>query len=210
MDVQSKYEEQNELQTVSEDDPYTLERYRQFHKNMHRSAVRILDVGCNTGRGGEKLKSLNPKYELHGLDCVKARLSRLPSCYATHVYGLSTDIPVQDGFYDAIVAGEFLEHLYPHDVDKTLCEFQRVLRIGGRVLLTTPNPFYLKNRMQRKSVYGVSHLTQHFPKVLKTRMQMHGFSSVKMLGSGKVTQVLGSRFPINSVYGSFLLRADKW
>lgn len=210
MDSQSKYETQNQLQTVSEEDPFTLERYQQFHNLFPQSAVRVLDIGCNTGRGGEKLKQVDPGLEVYGLDCVKARLDRLPACYTSGVYGLSTDIPMEDRFFDVIVAGEFLEHLYPRDVDNTLCEFQRVLRIGGRLLLTTPNPGYLKNRLQKKSVYGVSHLTQHFPEVLKLRLKMHGFSSVKYFGSGKVSRYLGIHFPVMSMYGSYLIQADKW
>ena len=49
-----------------------------------------------------------------------------------------------DSFH-AIVAGEFIERLPPHQVDTKLCEFFRVLRPRARLLLTTPNPCYFKN-----------------------------------------------------------------
>jgi hypothetical protein len=45
----------NRGQTISEDDPFTLDRYRQFAKHLSKRAVDILDVGCNTGRGGPYL-----------------------------------------------------------------------------------------------------------------------------------------------------------
>lgn len=208
--MQTRYETQNEQQAVSEEDPFTIERYVQFYNLFSQGSVRVLDIGCNTGRGGEKLKKIDSSLEIFGLDCVQSRLDRLPESYTEGVYGLSTEIPVEDQFFDVIVAGEFLEHLYPHDVDKTLCEFQRVLKIGGRLLMTTPNPRYLKNRFLRKTVYGVSHLTQHFPEVLRLRLQMHGFSGVKICGSGKVTRFLGTHFPLKSMYGSYLVQADKW
>jgi predicted SAM-dependent methyltransferase len=92
---------------------------------------------------------------------------------------------------DAIVAGEFIEHLYPSDVDTTLCEFQRILSIGGSLLITTPNPYSLKLRKIKGTVYGTAHLTQHFPKILKYRLMMHGFSHVKIIGSGKATVYFG-------------------
>jgi predicted SAM-dependent methyltransferase len=133
----------------------------------------------------------------------------LPECYSNQVYGLSTKIPIEDRFFDAIVAGEFLEHLYPADVDQTLCKFQRVLKIGGRLLLTTSNPNYLKNKLEKKSVYGVSHLTQHFPQILKVRLLMHGFSRVKLYGSGKMSRHLGFHFPVLSLYGSYLICGTK-
>ncbi|NEQ27414.1 MAG: class I SAM-dependent methyltransferase, partial [Microcoleus sp. SIO2G3] len=147
---------------------------------------------------------------LLGLDCVQERLDALPTCYSQKVHGLSTDIPLEDLSVDVVVAGEFLEHLYPADVDKTLCELQRVLKIGGRLLLTTPNPHYIKNKLSRKSIYGVSHLTQHFPKALKFRLQMHGFSGIQIYGSGKVSRHLGWHFPLIAVYGSYLALANKW
>jgi ubiquinone/menaquinone biosynthesis C-methylase UbiE len=209
--IHKKYEAQNIQQDVSERDPFTMERYKQFHQLLSKVQTGIvLDVGCNTGRGGLRLKELNPNLVLLGLDCVQARLDALPECYSQGVYGLSTDIPIEDQSIDVIVAGEFLEHLYPADVDKTLCEFQRTLKIGGRLLLTTPNPNYIKNKLNRASVYGTSHLTQHFPKALQFRLQMHGFSGIKIFGSGKVSRYIGCRFPLREVYGSYLVLANKW
>lgn len=204
-----KYERQNLEQPASEVDPFTIERYSQFFGRMPKDAQKVLDIGCNTGRGGQHLKTLAPSLTMIGLDCVQDRLDALPDCYEQRVYGLSNEIPLEDGHTDVIVAGEFLEHLYPSDVDKTLCEFQRVLSIGGRLLMTTPNPNYIKNRLERRSVFGTSHLTQHYPKVLRWRLMMHGFSNVKILGSGKVSRYLGSYFPWLSVYGSYLVIADK-
>ncbi|AOX03921.1 ubiquinone/menaquinone biosynthesis protein [Moorena producens PAL-8-15-08-1] len=210
LNLHKKYEVQNVQQNRSEHDSFTLKRYEQFFSFVQKEAVNILDVGCNTGRGGLRLKELNPNLTLFGLDCVQERLDVLPECYSQKVYGLSTDIPMEDRFFDVITAGEFLEHLYPADVDQTLCEFQRVLKIGGRLLLTTPNPNYIKNKIIGMSVYGVSHLTQHFPEVLRLRLQMHGFSGVKLYGSGKVSQYLGWHFPLMSIYGSYLVVANKY
>lgn len=206
-----KYEFQNIQQIVSEHDEFTLERYEQFAKFLPKKSehITVLDVGCNTGRGGFRLKAIKPSITLSGLDCVQERLNALPECYSNKVYGLSTKIPVEDCSFDAIIAGEFLEHLYPLDVDQTLCEFQRVLKIGGRLLLTTPNPNYLKNKFENKSVYGISHLTQHFPRILKVRLLMHGFSGVRLYGSGKASRYLGYFFPSLAVYGSYLVVANK-
>ena len=204
-----QYEIQNIQQDISEHDSFTLKRYEQFFKFLQPNAEKILDVGCNTGRGGLRLKELNQSLVISGLDCVQERLDVLPDCYSHKVYGLSTDIPLEDRTLDAITAGEFLEHLYPADVDITLCEFQRVLKVGGRLLLTTPNPEYIKNKLSGSSVYSVSHLTQHFPEILRKRLQSHGFSKIKILGSGKASRYLGWYFPILSMYGSYIVVADK-
>jgi len=211
IDLHQKYEKQNIQQAVSECDTFTLERYEQFYQFFPKEFNRILDVGCNTGRGGLHLKKLDPSLTLLGLDCVQARLDSLPECYSEGIYGLSTDIPIEDQSIDVIVAGEFLQCLYPFDVDRTLCEFQRVLRIRGKLLITTPNPNYIKHRIKKSSIYDlVGQLSQHFPGVLRTRLLMHGFSRVGILGSGKASRYLGWHFPIKSLYGSYLIVASRY
>jgi ubiquinone/menaquinone biosynthesis C-methylase UbiE len=45
-------------------------------------------------------------------------------------------IPVPDGSFDAVLCGEVLEHL--PDPNRALRELTRVLRVGGRLLLTAP------------------------------------------------------------------------
>jgi ubiquinone/menaquinone biosynthesis C-methylase UbiE len=205
-----KYVRQNLEQQISESDPFTQERYVQFYRFLPKNSKSILDVGANTGRGGQRLAEFDSGFELTALDCLQSRLDTLPRCYRAAIRGLSNSIPAADQSFDAIVAGEFLEHLYPSDVDLTLCEFQRVLKIGGRLLMTTPNPAYLRLWLTAGTVYTVSHLTQHWPAVLKTRLCMHGFSRIRIYGSGKMSRYLGYFFPLLQLYGSYLIIGDKY
>jgi SAM-dependent methyltransferase len=203
------YSQENLLQPEAEHDVFTVERYRQFARHFPRSVHAVLDVGCSTGRGGLELAKAHPDAELWGIDVVQERLDHLPDVYAQRIRGLSTDIPLDDQSVDVITAGEFLEHLLPRDVDTTLCEFQRVLRVGGRLLLTTPNPSYFRLKLTGRSVYGPGHLTQHYPHLLRARLRMHGFSHVRLLGSGRISRHLGEHIPVLPLYGSYLVRADK-
>ena len=79
----------------------------------------------------------------------------------------------------------------------------------GRIGRPIPNPHSVKMRLRGDSVLGVSHLTQHFPGILKMRLMLHGFNHVRLIGSGKATRCFGERFPWLSVYGSYLLIAFK-
>ena len=204
--------EANRSQRVSETDSFTPARYQQLRAHFPRHAKNILDVGCNTGRGGAILKALDPTYELTGLDCVPERLAALDkTVYQQVLCGFSNNIAAGNNSFDVVVGGEFIEHVPPSQIDATLAEFFRVLRLKGRLLLTTPNPNYLKNRLKKLSVLQEeSHLTQHYPDALAFRMRLIGFSRISIFGTGRVSSYLGQRFPWLSVYGSYLIQGDKW
>ena len=204
--------EANRSQRGSETDSFTPARYRQMQAHFPSHAKKILDAGCNTGRGGIVLKAINPGYELTGLDCVPERLAALDkTVYQQALCGFASNLPVGDNSFDVIVGGEFIEHVPPSQIDPTLAEFFRVLRLKGRLLLTTPNPNYLKNKLKHLSVLQeASHLTQHYPDALAHRLRLLGFSRIRIFGSGRVSSYLGQRFPLLSVYGSYLIQGDKW
>jgi ubiquinone/menaquinone biosynthesis C-methylase UbiE len=210
INLSEKYELQNSQSGSAEVDVFTPERYKQFFNFFPESTQTVLDVGCANGRGGECLAKLDPSLELYGFDCVQKRLDALPKCYFKGIHGLSTSIPVDDKFFDVIVSGEFIQCLYPGDVDATLSEFQRILKVGGRLLITTPNPHCFRNMIDGISLYShESQLSKHFPNILRLRLLMHGFSRVKIYGSGKISKYLGWHFPILKAYGSYLILADK-
>lgn len=204
------YATRNLLQEGSETDPFTESRYAQFAKFLPAGPQRVLDVGCNTGRGGAVLKRLRPEAQLHGLDLLQQRLDRLPrDVYSGTVCGSATQIPTEDETYDVIVAGEFIEHLLPMDAHRFVADAFRVLKVRGRVLLTTPNPGDVKMRARGGTCLGGAHLSQHHPDTLKTVLKMYGFARVHVRGSGKVTWYLGDRFPWLGLYGSFLATGEK-
>jgi len=202
----------NRAQKVSETDSFTPARYKQFYAHLPPQAKRVLDVGCNTGRGGQILKACDSSLDLVGLDCVPERIAALDKCvYQDALCGFSTDIPAEEASFDVVIGGEFIEHVPPSQVDGTLAEFFRVLRLKGRLLLTTPNPNYLKNKLKKLSVLlDQSHVSQHFPDCLAHRIRLVGFSNIRLFGSGRVSRYLGQRFPLLSFYGSYLIRGDKW
>ena len=201
----------NRMQKESETDSFTEHRYRQFVRHFSPDTRDVLDVGCNTGRGGTAMKALVPSLCITGIDCVPERIAALDTTiYEGRICGLANEMPVAAERYDAIVAGEFIEHLPPDQLRGTLCEFFRVLRLKGLLLLTTPNPLYLKNRLTGSSVLGGPHISQHYAAALKKRLRDVGFSAIKIRGSGRVSLVLGECFPFFAAYGSYLAKAKKW
>jgi len=201
----------NKRQTVSESDTFTLDRYSQFSRHLPLECLRILDVGCNTGRGGEFLKSQKQDLEIWGLDCVPERVEALDAnTYSRGICSFTQNIAMDFDSVDAVVAGEFIEHVPAEQVYPTLCEFFRILKLKGRLLMTTPNPYSIWKWKRKSSVLlDPSHLTQHYPRSLRHKLHSIGFSRVRVYGSGKASRKLGEHFPL-FLYGSYLITADKW
>jgi SAM-dependent methyltransferase len=203
------YAATNVGQLASESDDFTAERYRQFARHLPPGRPRVLDVGCGVGRGGVALKTARPEAELTGLDCVAERIERLPEGVYVHAaVGDAGTLPFDDGAFDAVVAGEFVEHLAPADVDQVLLALRRVLRPGGVLLLTTPNPDGLRWRLRGVSPGDdPSHLSVHSRRELVARLRRLGFTGLRVRGSGRVTRFIGDRVPILPLYQSYLVVA---
>ncbi|MGE5656092.1 MAG: hypothetical protein ACM37W_05705 [Actinomycetota bacterium] len=83
-------EKLNAAQTNSESGSLTEERYQQFFRHLPTHCQTVLDVGCNTGRGGKVLKKLNSHLEIVGLDCLQNRLGKMPkNIYSQTIYSYS-------------------------------------------------------------------------------------------------------------------------
>lgn len=191
-------------------DSFEFERYKQFYKYFPAGTRSVLDVGCNTGRGGTSLKKIDPDLELYGLDLSEKRLAEVPKdAYTDTILGSCTDIPAESDSFDVVVQGEFIEHLSFADTIPTLTECYRVVRSGGRLMLTTPNPEYFLLKINGKSVMGGEHISQHYYRSMIDLLHYAGFSDVKARGTGKVSRYLGEHFPLMAAYGSYMLIASK-
>src|SRR4051794_25452517 len=113
----------NRGQEVSATDTFTGERYEQFVKHFPERTVDVLDIGCNTGRGGAIMMSKVPGLRVVGLDCVPDRLAELDTTvYAQTICGFADQVDLPSNSFDVIVAGEIIEHVPSKDVYPTLCE----------------------------------------------------------------------------------------
>ena len=196
----------NRQQLHSETDTFTLDRYRQFARHLPGSNLRVLDCGCNTGRGGTVLRQTLQNAELYGVDLVPERIEQIPGgIYQQAVATSAADLPFDDGFFDAIVAGEFIEHVSDPDLLATFYEFQRVLKPGGKILLTTPNPNSYLVQMGRTHIFDEpSHVNIMSPRQLKEKLSSCGLNLANVVGSGKASRYFGEQFPLFNVYGSYL------
>jgi 2-polyprenyl-3-methyl-5-hydroxy-6-metoxy-1,4-benzoquinol methylase len=197
----------NEAQTISEVDSFTPHRYAQFARHLG-SAQRILDVGCNTGRGGAVLRAALPSVHLEGIELLAGRADRVADVYDAVTVGDLTAMAGQHQPFDAMVMGELIEHVPYPALEQFVASAATVLAPGGRVLLTTPNPHALRLRLRGGSVLGGAHVSVHCPAALSELLNHRGFRVVRIEGSGRLSRIIGVRFPL-SLYGSYLLIAER-
>jgi 2-polyprenyl-3-methyl-5-hydroxy-6-metoxy-1,4-benzoquinol methylase len=123
-------------------------RSRQEHLQRYKYALkrvqgRILDVGCGTGYGSKILHGGNNN--VHGIDVSQSAVNYAKSNYPgpDYVCCSAERLPFEDGYFDAVTAFEVIEHVSnPYD---TLSEIHRVLKNGGSLFISTPNPRHLVN-----------------------------------------------------------------
>jgi SAM-dependent methyltransferase len=106
-------------------------------EQLGSSAV-IADLGCSSGHLLADLAARRPDAALIGIDAVPDGLARaavlVPGAFLCHAS--VTDLPIDDGALDGVLALNLLEHVA--DDRLALREVARVLRPGGRAVLVVP------------------------------------------------------------------------
>jgi SAM-dependent methyltransferase len=129
-----------------------LEQYRKDIRNVLKlrevqkalsslpSGAVVIDVGSGVGH---VLRNLPVGLRKLGMDfsLESCRLSVMGGTdRGSVVNGSIYEIPVQDASVDAAVCLEVLEHL--EDDKRALCEIGRILKPGGKLLLSLPGTYY--------------------------------------------------------------------
>jgi SAM-dependent methyltransferase len=158
----------------------------------------ILDAGCGNGW----LASLyGAGHTVVGIDLADANLQRLRALRVLAVKSnLDAPLPFADGVFDTVVCSEILEHIF--SPDQLLREILRVLKPGGRVILTVPNLHCFRNRLDvllgkytpfvefrvcadatdGLSHVGVQHIHHYTVRGMQSILQMTGFERIGGLG----------------------------
>jgi len=110
------------------------------------SSQRILDYGCGKGRILKEVKRLNPRAELGGVDVSAVALRAAKKTLKDVQFHKITDgsrVPLRNGSLDFIIALDVIEHVY--DTEQMFHEFTRMLKKGGKILISTPFCGIIKN-----------------------------------------------------------------
>jgi 2-polyprenyl-3-methyl-5-hydroxy-6-metoxy-1,4-benzoquinol methylase len=104
-----------------------------------------LDVGCRDGYWSEKLKGRG--YDVTSMDVE----TNYPGA---RIVDANQKLPFPDASFDLIWCSEVIEHL--RDPKFTISEFDRVLRPGGQLLMTTPNNGFWFFQFFERSGIGIA------------------------------------------------------
>jgi SAM-dependent methyltransferase len=109
------------------------------HLVLQEEVQKLLDVGCGDGI---LLSLIGDDVEKHGVDI----LAHIPESSGRTNYlrhDVSSGLPYPDGTFDVVHSSELIEHLL--DTEFFLRECRRILRPGGKLVVSTPNLHYWRN-----------------------------------------------------------------
>lgn len=122
----------------------TREVAESLKKHLTHHPEAILDVGSADGRMLHNLSGIFPSSSIVGIEydetVVKFANELFPAIDIRH--GDAQHLEFSDSCFEAAVAAAVIEHLERPDL--ALAEFFRVLRPGGILVLTCPDPFWEK------------------------------------------------------------------
>jgi methionine biosynthesis protein MetW len=169
---------------------------------------RILDVGCGDGNFALLLKEAAGASEVCGIE-ISEKGVELANKAGVRAVRLNIDeesFPFDDGYFDAVFAGEVIEHLY--DPDHMLEEIYRVMQPDGLLVMTVPNLASWFNRLALLlgfQPYGTNPSTRHSVGHLKnfnSTGHMVTSDHIRVFTLGSLKQLLRlHRFSITKVSG---------
>lgn len=114
----------------------------------YKSSGKVLDIGCGPGYFLTAAQKLG--YDVHGLDPSDYIVTQARKTWGDRVQlGLIESANYQPESFDLVVAFDTFEHIY--DPKKFLAAIHRVLKPGGVLAITTPDPTSLLAKVTGKN-----------------------------------------------------------
>jgi len=169
----------------------------------------VVDLGCGDGFFLSKLlNKIRPKpQEIYGVDISSKLLNKLPKSVKPIKFDLNEKrCPLPTNYFDLVISLEVIEHLI--NTDSLLSHAQRLLRLRGWFIISTPNlaswinkiriilgitPLMyecsylyqldgLINRRPKRLKTAAGHVRLYTLRALKNHLEVYGFRPVRIVG----------------------------
>ncbi len=180
---------------------FQRERFDYFIKYMGEGVKgqKILDIGCQNGMWCRQLRDIG--HEPFGIDVQEDSVINAKKLHPDIPFIMGNcqeELPFADGELDIVWAGDVIEHICFTDV--FINEINRVLKVGGKVVLTTPVHGRIKNILISFSNFE-THFYPEYPHVrfytrksLSGVLEKRGFSVVHVDYIGRFRPVARTIF----------------
>lgn len=122
---------------IPSDNPIHQRLLKAYHVAAPMISGDLLELGCGEGRGVELLKPKASSYL--GLDKIEEVVQKLSKAHPDAQFESSVFPPIQlpDNSFDTVVSFQVIEHIKKDAA--FLKEIHRILKPGGKALISTPN-----------------------------------------------------------------------
>lgn len=162
-------------------------KFKQVWAQFPASARDHLDIGCGPGTF---IGMLPYTLRCVGMDLASPQIEYARREYGTdsHTFQCAGDstLPFDNDAFDVVTLIELIEHLEPPFIESLLREAKRVMRPGGRIILTTPNYASLWPLLERivnaraPITYEHQHISFFTPGRLRTLLDQMGFGAIRV------------------------------
>ena len=149
----------------------TLKSRKEYHfAGEFGKAKHVLDYGCGPGFGSEILSRYAKK--VIAVDIRTKAINYAKSKYikpnlSFQIISSSKPLPFEDNYFDVIISSHVIEHI--PNVSSYLNELNRILKVNGVLILSTPNRKFRLLPFQKP--YNPYHLREYTPKSFKKEIK---------------------------------------
>jgi SAM-dependent methyltransferase len=169
-------------------EPFLFELHAAMLRRLERlflahiaPGARVLDAGCGRSLFTEIGRAWPFAIVAADVDHDLLRSRKAEHPEVRWVVGEAHPLPFRTGGFDALFAGELIEHLA--DPRAGVAEFRRVLRPGGTLILTTPNRLRLANLVDRSErPFSPDHLSELSYDEARAVLEGEGFEILESTG----------------------------
>lgn len=165
---------------TNSDDPQANDKLNLISKNLTGKNIKVLNVGFGSGNL-ERLVYRNKNiFSWDGVDISKKSVLHAKKIFPKYNFklGRTDSLKYKDETFDYLLILEVLEHVSPYKIIASLKEANRVLKVGGTLIISVPLNEDLE-QMIKNNLNLYQHVRQYTKELIKAELKISGFEPFK-------------------------------